>query len=67
MNHAELGATGDFGFFVRTRLKGGATGQFDVAPADGYRAYTIAPPHIEAIGAEVHTCGAARRIDVPAQ
>jgi hypothetical protein len=51
VNHAELGATGDFGFFVRTRLKGGATGQFDVAPADGYRAYTIAPPHIEAIGA----------------
>jgi hypothetical protein len=51
INHAELGATSDFGFFVRTRLKGGATSQFDVAPADGYRAYTLAPPHIEAIGA----------------
>ena len=51
INHAELEATGDFGFFVRTRLKGGATSQFDVAPADGYGAYTLAPPHIEAIGA----------------
>lgn len=51
VNHAELGATGDFGFFVRTRLKGGATNQVDVAPTDGYRTYTLAPPHIEAIGA----------------
>jgi hypothetical protein len=51
INHAELGATGDFGFFVRTRLKGGATNQVDVAPTDGYRTYKLAPPHIEAIGA----------------
>jgi hypothetical protein len=51
INRAELGATGDFGFFVRTRLKGGAASQFDVAPTDGYGAYTLGPPHIEAIGA----------------
>ena len=45
VNHAELGATGDFGFFVRTRLKGGATNQFDVAPTDEYHLHPRSAAH----------------------
>ena len=50
VNHSELGATGAFAFFVRTRLQGGASNQLDVAPADAYFSYTLSPPHIESIG-----------------
>jgi hypothetical protein len=49
VNHLELGATGAFAFFVRTRLQGSAGNQVDFAPADTYFPYTLTPPHIEAI------------------
>ena len=49
VHHSELGATSAFAFFVRTRLQASAGAQFDVAPADTYFPYALAPPHIEAI------------------
>jgi hypothetical protein len=48
VNRSELGGTGAFAFFVRTRLQSGP-GQFDVAPTDAYLPYTLRPPHIEVI------------------
>ena len=49
VNHSELGATGAFAFFVRTRMQEGPGTQFDVAPTDSLFAYVLSPPHIDAI------------------
>lgn len=49
VHRSELGATGAFAFFVRTRLQSGASNQTDVAPGDVYFPYTLSPPHIDAI------------------
>lgn len=49
VNRSELGGTGSFGFFARTRLQSRPGTAADVAPADGYLTYTLSPPHIEVI------------------
>ena len=49
VHRSELGGTTAFTFFVRTRLQGSASAQFDLAPADAFFPYALSPPHIEAI------------------
>lgn len=49
VDRSELGVRSSFAFFVRTRMQEGPGNQFDDAPTDSLFAYTLGPPHIEAI------------------
>lgn len=49
VDRSELGVTSSFAFFVRTRMQEGQGTQFDEAPSDSLFAYTLSPPHIDAI------------------
>jgi hypothetical protein len=49
VNRAELGNTSAMSFFVETSLENGTDDQFDSAPNDVYRDYTLSSPHIQSI------------------
>lgn len=49
VNRSELGVRSSFALFVRTRMQERPGNQFDDAPTDSLFAYTLGPPHIDAI------------------